>query len=77
MDRHDGPRGVGEVVHFGRYTEDLYDANRLRRALRVSGQLLPRKKKLHPWAVDFHLSQHWSDAERFEDLVPIVWHSNG
>lgn len=76
MDRNDSPRRVREIADLGRDAEDLYDAGRIRRALCISRQLLPRNKELYPRAIDFHLSQHGSDAERFKDIVLIVWHSN-
>ena len=76
LDTNDNLRRVRQVVDFGRDTEDLYDADRTRRVLCISGQLLPRNKELYPRAVNFHLLQHGRDAEHFKEIVPIMWHSN-
>ena len=56
LDGNDSLRGIREVVDLGRTTENLYDADRIRRALCVSRQLLPRNKELYLRAIDVHLS---------------------
>jgi hypothetical protein len=54
LDGNNSPRRVREVVDLGRDTEDLYDADRIRRVLCVSVQLLPRNKA--PQAPPFDVS---------------------